>query len=52
MSNIECLLFISLLCLLALVRIMRKFLKKYFGLFGVGHPLWGLPHSNHLGIIE
>ena len=51
MSNIECLLFISLLCLLALVRIMRKFLKILWS-FGVGHPLWGLPHSNHLGIIE
>jgi len=30
----------------------EEILKKYFGLFGVGHPLWGLPHSNHLGIIE
>ena len=50
MSSTELLLFVSLLCLWALVRVMRKFLKNSLIFLGHGYPLWCLTHSNHLGM--
>ena len=43
MSNTELLLFVSLLCLLALVRVMRKFLKNALVFWGLALVLiiWG-----------
>ena len=48
MSNTELLLFVSLLCLLALVRIMRKFLKNALVFWGLA-ILYGAPSFSSFG---
>ena len=43
MSSTELLLFVSLLCLWALVRVMRKFFKEFVDLWGMAILM--APHS-------